>query len=155
MKNKHMSIDDRFNIEKYLKEGLSFKAIGKMIGKDCTAVSKEVRNHIEERKSASYGHTFNNCVKRKDCDKYNSACDNCYTSRKKRCSFCALKCVTVCKDCQEEVCLLLNKPPYVCNGCPTLQKCSLTKHIYVAGKAQKDYQQNLKESINSSYLYQS
>lgn len=40
MKNKHLSFDDRLEIEIGLKENLSFKQIGKNIGKDCTTVSK-------------------------------------------------------------------------------------------------------------------
>ena len=45
MKNKHLSFDDRLEIEKGLKSNLSFKKIGANIGKDCTTVSKEIRNH--------------------------------------------------------------------------------------------------------------
>ena len=46
MKNKHLSFDDRLEIEKGLKENKSFKAIGTIINKDCTTISKEIKNHI-------------------------------------------------------------------------------------------------------------
>ena len=46
MKNKHLSFDDRLEIEKGLKENKSFKAIGNIINKDCTTVAKEIKNHI-------------------------------------------------------------------------------------------------------------
>lgn len=42
MKNKHLSFDERLEIERGLKNNLSFKQIGKNIGKDCTTVSKEI-----------------------------------------------------------------------------------------------------------------
>ena len=47
MKNKHLSFDDRLEIESGLKENLSFKQIAKKIERDCTTVSKEIRNHIQ------------------------------------------------------------------------------------------------------------
>ena len=43
MKNKHLSFDDRLQIEKGLNENKSFKQIGKDIGKDCTTISKEIK----------------------------------------------------------------------------------------------------------------
>ena len=46
MKNKHLSFDERLEIEKGLKENLSFKEIGRVLGKDCTTISKEIKNHI-------------------------------------------------------------------------------------------------------------
>jgi hypothetical protein len=45
-KNKHMSLDDRIEIQSCLDRGLTFKAIAKRIGKDQTTVSKEVKKHI-------------------------------------------------------------------------------------------------------------
>lgn len=45
-KNKHLVLDDRYDIQHGLDASLSFKAIGVAIGKDCTTVSKEVRAHI-------------------------------------------------------------------------------------------------------------
>ena len=45
-KNKHLVLDDRYEIQHGLNESLSFKAIGTAIGKDCTTISKEVKAHI-------------------------------------------------------------------------------------------------------------
>jgi IS30 family transposase len=45
-KNKHMSFDDRLEIQDCLNHGMTFKAIGQRIGKDQTTVSKEVKKHI-------------------------------------------------------------------------------------------------------------
>jgi IS30 family transposase len=45
-KNKHMTFDDRHEIQLCLDRGMTFKAISRRIGKDQTTVSKEVKKHI-------------------------------------------------------------------------------------------------------------
>lgn len=45
-KHKHMTYEDRYEIQECLNHGMTFKAIGKRIGKDQTTVSKEVKKHI-------------------------------------------------------------------------------------------------------------
>lgn len=45
-KNKHLTLDDRVDIQTGLNQGLTFKAIEKKIGKDQTTVSKEVKKHL-------------------------------------------------------------------------------------------------------------
>ena len=45
-KNKHLTLSDRETIERGLKDGLTFRAISKEIGKDPSTVSKEVLRHI-------------------------------------------------------------------------------------------------------------
>ncbi len=44
-KNKHMTLDDRIEIQECLTKGMTFKAIAERIGKDQTTVSKEVKLH--------------------------------------------------------------------------------------------------------------
>lgn len=44
-KNKHITLDDRIEIQECLNKGMSFKDIGKRIGKDPTTISKEVKLH--------------------------------------------------------------------------------------------------------------
>ena len=45
-KNKHMTFDDRLEIQQCLDHGMTFKAIAARIVKDQTTVSKEVKKHI-------------------------------------------------------------------------------------------------------------
>jgi IS30 family transposase len=45
-KNKHMSLDDRIEIQACLDHAMTFKAIARRIGKDQTTVSKEIKKHI-------------------------------------------------------------------------------------------------------------
>ena len=44
-KNKHMTLDDRIEIQECLNKGMTFKAIGERIEKDPTTISKEVKLH--------------------------------------------------------------------------------------------------------------
>lgn len=67
-KNKHLTYDNRLDIEKYLKERLSLKQIGRNISKDCTTISKEIKNDIKITKAVSPGRQFNDCINRKHCE---------------------------------------------------------------------------------------
>ena len=44
--NKHLTLDNRYDIQHFLDDGLSFKAIALKLGKDCSTISKEVKRHI-------------------------------------------------------------------------------------------------------------
>ena len=46
-KNKHMTLEDRIEIQECLSKGMTFKAIGGRIGKNQTTVSREVKLHME------------------------------------------------------------------------------------------------------------
>jgi len=45
-KFKHFTLSERITLERLLKNSCSFKAIGRELNKDCTSLSKEVRNHL-------------------------------------------------------------------------------------------------------------
>lgn len=49
-------------------------------------------------------------------------------------------CHKVCKEYKKETCILLKKPPYVCNGCEKRKNCTLEKAIYSASHAQNEYE---------------
>lgn len=46
-KNKHMTLEDRIEIQECLSKGMTFKAIGERIGKNQTTISREVKIHME------------------------------------------------------------------------------------------------------------
>lgn len=142
-KNKHLTLDDRYTIMHSLEKRLSFKAIGRILEKDCTTISKEVRGHIFfEKKGAPY-RPFNDCTHRKSCRINYHLCKDCHTSR--ACSFCG-KCTRICEHYEKETCPLLSRPPYVCNGCHQKHTCTLEKHIYDAHKAHLEYTEVKSES---------
>ena len=131
MKNKHLSFDERLEIERGLKDNLSFKQIGKNIGKDCTTVSKEIKNHIIFKDTGAVGRPFFDCINRINCP---------YKSKGTRCN------QKECEHYQKEFCKKLYKPPYVCNGCSKRNKCTLSKQIYDSSYAFKEYRDNLTEA---------
>jgi IS30 family transposase len=47
MKNKHMTLDNRIEIQECLAKGMSFKDIGKRIEKSATTISREVKQHLQ------------------------------------------------------------------------------------------------------------
>ena len=129
MKNKHLSLEDRHKIENGLNDRLSFKEIGKLIDKDCTSISREVRNHYIVKNTGCFGKGFNNCSKVRTC-----------VLRGKQCK------LNNCVDFVEEKCSLLDKPPYVCNGCKKRNICTLSKHFYDSIYAHSEYKDNLSET---------
>ena len=143
-KNKHLTQEDRIIIEQRLVKGESFKSIGRELGKDPTTVSKEIRSHLQFRRSGVWGRTFNDCRTRFGCpvkhlcgkDKCNRLCRSCSSYR----------CSVLCEDYNQELCEALSKPPYVCNGCESKQRCTLEKRFYSATKAQKEYEEVRTES---------
>lgn len=135
--SKHMTLSERKDIEMFLKEGKSFKEIGRALGKDCTTISKEVRYHLVERKSGAWGQAYNACTLRIGCKK-SLLCSNQACGRK-NCTYCDM-CNHFCSNFVEEKCRKLDTPPYVCNGCDHLRKCTLRKKFYFAKDAQTEYE---------------
>ena len=106
-KHKHLTLSDRNDIQLGLECGETFKAIGQLILKDSTTVSKEVKRNKQIRDSTS-----NNLP-----------------------------------------CPLLDKAPFVCNGCPKRrQNCGYQKIFYLAKQAQKQYEQTLVEAREGTPL---
>lgn len=122
----------------------SFKSIGRELGKDPTTIAKEIRNHIQFRKTGCYGKPFCDCLIRKDCT-LKHLCGNLKCRR--ICGFCnTYPCSTLCADYLQEICSRLSKPPYVCNGCQRRTSCTLEKRIYSATHAQREYEAVRSES---------
>ena len=106
-KHKHLTLSDRNDIQLGLERGETFKAIGQLILKDPTTVSKEVKRNKQIRDSTS----------------------------------------------SNLPCPLLDKPPFVCNGCPKRrQNCGYQKIFYLAKQAQKQYEQTLVEAREGTPL---
>lgn len=142
---KHLILDSRFQIETALNNNNSFKGIARLLGKDCTTISKEVKNHICFEKTGAYGKSFNDCKLALEhrCDNLR-ICPDC-SSKNRHCWSCG-KCNSYCIFYEKYICPKLSKPPYVCNGCKDRSKCTLEKHLYKAAYAQKEYEEIRSES---------
>lgn len=138
MKQKHLDLDSRYFIQHSLNSCLSFKAIARKLDKDCTTISKEVRNHLVFKKTGSFNMAFNDCVSRLDC-RISQVCPNCCHQSRHYCRFCG-KCIPLCPSYKKQSCTKLSSPPYVCNGCKDRRTCTLEKRFYEALAAQKEYE---------------
>ena len=54
---KHLNLSDRINIEKGLNNNDSFATIAKVVQKDPTTISKEVRKHSKVKEYKGYANT--------------------------------------------------------------------------------------------------
>lgn len=128
MKNSHLSLEDRKQIQKGLEEGLSRTQIAKIIGKDISTVAKEIKN----RRKLKPRNPFNNPI---SCTKF------------KECRVCHGK----CSEYEEIKCTRRDKTVGVCNLCPSISKCRLDKYFYYAKQAHENYLYTLtdaREGIN-------
>ena len=130
MKNKHLSLEERFEIEKGLNNNLSFKQIGNSIGKSCTTISREIRNHYVTKNTGAVGRPFFDCIHRNKCE---------FRVKGTKCN------QKHCIHYQKENCQKLSKPPYVCNGCKNRNQCTLSKRLYDSIYSYKEYKGNLSE----------
>ncbi len=143
---KHLTLDSRTTIQTELNKSSSFKSIAKLLVKDCTTISKEVKNHICFEKSGCNGRPFNDCylALSRQCGAHEVCSGHCQNPRRP-CWSCG-RCISACPTYKQYICPKLSKPPYVCNGCPDRHKCSLEKRLYKASYAQKEYEQIRSES---------
>lgn len=122
MKQKHLTLEEREFIEDKLKENWNFTSIGKELNKHRTTISKEILNHRFQKESVQYNSSFANCIHTDTCENAGS-------------KFCKRS----CSKFKEKTCSLLEKPPYVCNGCPKKSHCRFSKYYYRAKDANKEY----------------
>ena len=137
-KSRHLLIEERNIIEQKLNNNESFKSIGRELGKDPTTIAKEVKNHLQFKRTGCYGRPFNDCFRRMGCTvQYLCGIRTC----KRYCCFCSkYSCSTLCQEYYQQVCSRLLKPPYVCNGCDVKRSCTLEKRVYSAIHAQQEYE---------------
>lgn len=132
---KFFTYEERLELQKYLKESLSFKEIGRRLVKNPTTISREVRKHSCKVATGYPGFPFNACKNRFTCRKK----DICGKQQCKRTSspYCKLcpHCNENCPDFIEEICTARYRVPYACNGCFQLNKCTLLKTMYDAEDA--------------------
>lgn len=143
--SKHLTYDDRLNIQDLLKSGSSISCIARKLNRHKSTISREITLRAMFRKVGGYGHTYNACLYRFDCDMKNLCKKDMCISKVKHCKFCKI-CNDNCDHFKEEICDIYSSPPYVCNSCEKRFKCTLKKCLYSAKEAHKDYENTLKDS---------
>ena len=140
--------EERLTLQKLLKEGMSFKKIAAQLHKDPSTISREVRKYAVEVATGKPGYPFNACKNRMSCKiKAPSLCDKECTRKGSYGVYCKVcRCNEHCPDFVEEVCTARTRVPYVCNACPSIDKCTLLKIFYDAEKAHLKSHQVISES---------
>ena len=126
---KHLTFEQRVEIEKALTENKSFAEIGRIIGKDSSTISKEVRLHARVKERPDPGYTNPPCIHRKKC-KMTCLCDEQCGTMCKICKKQNMRCIDVCPAYETAECEKLKKPPYVCNGCAKKSHCLMPRMFY-------------------------
>lgn len=142
--SKHITLNERIQIQQELNQKHSFKEIGRNLNKDCTTIRNEIKNNFIVENIAGFGRRFNNCLNRLNCKEV-GICDHCTQRPGTLCRSCG-QCLSICPNFKKEICLKLSKPPYVCNSCCDRIKCTLTKHFYYAKDADKKVTERLSEA---------
>ena len=140
----HLTEQDRHMIANLLNAGLSPLAIAHKLKRAHSTITRELRKHRREDEE-NQKHKKNFCNRRLICHK-RSLCKIPPGNCPGRCSQCKLiECRKYCDEYEEEVCTKLDRPPFVCNGCPDLKNCRKRKFFYLAVTAEKAYQDLLHE----------
>lgn len=82
-KNKHMTLEDRIEIQECLQKGMTFKEIARRIEKDPTTISKEVKLHAQNHTNA-FTKTSDTCPKLL---KAPFVCNGCDLRRRRNCYY--------------------------------------------------------------------
>lgn len=138
---KHLTLLNREDIEKFLKAGFRFYQIADQIQKDPTTISKEVKKYRIEHHPSNFNNNSNFCKHKRNCKLKNICNSNCHF----KCSNCG-KCNSICSQYEFDMCPKLLKPPYVCNSCSNYTQCRKIKYLYIASTAQEKYQNTLVNS---------
>jgi IS30 family transposase len=132
--SKFFSYEERLELQKYLKESLSFKAISRRLDKNPTTISREVRKYSSEIATGYPGFPFNACKNRFNCRIKKVCGKECFRKTDNYCKLC-ISCNGKCAEFIEEICTARFRVPYICNGCESISKCTLLKNIYDAEHA--------------------
>lgn len=134
---KHMTDEERQDIERHLRKGWSVAQIAKKIGRpECTVAREIKKRRIDSTKGAKKSSSstcalYDSCRRTKVCPVecgMKKLCKNC---------FC---CIEACPDFTPRSCSRLTSSPFVCNGCERERTCPLPKKFYIASGAQTNYE---------------
>ena len=149
--HKHLTLEDRCEIERQLTLGTPIKAIAALLCKDPTTISKEIKLHRVRQPHNSFNEPDNTCALFGEC-KRRHVCNGHGPHCRKLCRNCR-HCNSVCQDFKPKdySCPRLSIAPFVCNGCAEKKHCRLDKFYYRSNVAHSGYKTMLttsREGIN-------
>lgn len=128
---KHLSLEDRKNIELGIIDGLCKSQIAKNINRSPVTVSNEIIKH-RKLKPRNHFNMDSICIYLKECR----------------------RCTNKCERYQEPICKRRDRNIGACNNCPNIKSCKLDKYFYYANKANESYLYTLVDSrvgVNLDY----
>lgn len=143
---KHMTLDNRVDIEKGLDVATSLRQIAIHLHKDPSTITKEIRKHRTLQPHNSFNEGKNKCSLRATCKRKN-ICDPDSHICNRLCASCARcndKCIHFVPITYH--CNLLDNAPFVCNGCKKKTGCRLDKYYYRSTTAHRQYRTVLADS---------
>lgn len=132
--SKFFTYEERLTLQKNLRDSKSLKSIAIGLDKNPTTISREIKKYSSEVATGYPGYPYNACKNRMNCRKKDICGKDCARKSVPYCKLCK-ECNDHCSDFVLEVCSARFRPPYVCNGCTAIGKCSLMKTIYDAEHA--------------------
>lgn len=129
----HLTYSDREDLLKYVSEGYSLRKIGRILNKSASTISRELKMNRYYNKSSSFNQDtrcalYKNCIKR------------------------SKNCTQSCPEYEKEICVRLQKAPWICAGCTSSATCHKSRTIYSPKKAQERYDVLLVSSRKGPYV---
>lgn len=158
--NKHMGPEQRNSIANIIATNrnpdgsmkITLASIGRMLGKDPTSISKEVKNRRQRKGKYKLDLKPQNycimCKQQKTCTVTNACPEHCG----KPCKGCT-RCFQQCPSFQLKDCPHTSHFPWVCNGCCKRNICRYVHYYYHPSTAQAEYEtlkSECREGINMS-----
>ena len=123
-KGKHLTNDERLEIEKYISMGKKKIEISVLLNKDRSTIGKEIKLH---RKLSTYNVYKRQCALIKTCQHRS-------------------ECYKECTDFVEFFCYRRDISPGACNGCDAYRSCRYNKYFYRASEASHEYRTTLTQT---------
>lgn len=140
---KHMTDDDRHEIERLLRLGWTIAQIARKLGRPECTIAREIKNRRIDSSKGVRKTSSATCALFESCRRTKVCALDC--GMRKFCKNC-ICCVEACSDFLPRTCQRLASSPFVCNGCEKERSCPLPKKFYVADGAQANYDGLLHES---------
>ena len=140
---KHMTDDDRHEIERLLRLGWLIAQIARKLGRPECTIAREIKNRRIDSSKGVRKTSSTTCALFESCRRTKVCALDC--GMRKYCKNC-LCCVEACADFLPRTCHRLTSSPFVCNGCEKERSCPLPKKFYIADGAQANYNGLLHES---------
>jgi IS30 family transposase len=127
-----------------LGERASLSEIARKLGASTSTVSREIGSNRTRYLTTGSSRHHDPCVHYRDCT-VTRPCDvACARTLCKKCR--QAQCPALCPEYEERACELLDRAPYVCDGCRRRANCGYRRAKYSARDAQTRYEKRLCES---------